>query len=217
MKRAVQLTIFIAAMTAFVSCADKHENTIINLQMAITGETNASAAYQAFAEKAAAEGHRNIANMFRAAAAAENLHVRNHNDILKGLGEAEFKPAATKPNVGSTEENLRAAIAGETEEYTAMYPGFISAAKKEKCKHANDSFNLAMNAEENHAILFSEALSILTNPAGESKVPSVIFVCEQCGGMLTNSFTKCLLCKADSELQNYVPIVFDADPKAKGK
>ena len=211
MKRVFDMTIVIVAVVAvFVSCSDKHENTIANLKVAITGETETIAIYTAFSAKATEEGYRNIANVFRAVAAAEGIHVRNHNDVLKKLGEQEYKPTAGTPTVNGTVENIQAAIDGETHEYTVKYPSLIATAKKEKCDAAVTSFTLAKLAEENHERQFTEMLIILREKS-DKEVPSKWFVCTQCGGIFTSPFQVCLLCKADTERQYFIPKVFDAE------
>jgi len=216
MKRVFHTTIlFVAVVAVFVSCSDKHENTIANLKVAITRETNASKTYEAFAAKATEEGYRNISNMFRAVAAAEAIHIDNHNNVLKKLGEPEFMPAAETPSVNSTEENIQAAINGEDNEYTVIYPGFIATAKKENCKDAVSSFTWANLAEKNHSEQFSEALKILRT-TGDRSTPSKWFVCAQCGGIFKISFTKCLICKADTDRQYFIPKVFDAERAVAG-
>ena len=201
------MTILLVGVVAFfVSCSDKHDDTVANLKVAIIGEINTYATYMAFAEKAEKDGYRNIANMFRAAAAAENIHARNHNDVLKKMGEPEFiRPTAKTLTVNGTAENIQAALDGETHEFTVTYPGFIATAKKEKCDDAVRSFSLANLAEENHESQFSKALE-----EGNENVPSKWFVCTQCGGLFDEPFTKCRLCKTDSERQYFIPMEFVA-------
>ena len=201
----------VATVFASPSCKKDPKDTIANLKVAITAEININATYTAFSEKAKDEGYRNIANMFRAAAFAETIHANNHNAVLKKLGEQEFRPTAVTPTVNSTQENLQTAIDGETYEYTEMYPGFLATAKKEDFGAAIDSFTWANLAEGNHASEFSEALRILQAIGSDEILPSKWFICEQCGGMFTNYFTKCLFCRAETDRQHYIPKVFDAN------
>jgi len=200
-----------AIVTILVSCSDKPEDTIANLKTAITGELTTNATYLAFAVKATEEGHRYIANMFLATAAAEEIHARNHNDVLKKLGEREYKPTVVALTVMGTLENIQSAVDGETHEYTVTYPGLIATAKKEKCEDAVTSFTLANLAEENHAKQYAEALKSLKDEGNDKKVSSRWFVCAQCGGMFKETFAKCSLCRADAERQYFIPRVFDAD------
>jgi len=208
MKRIFYMTIlFVAVFSIFVSCKDDYENTIANLKEAIIGETNARAKYLAFADKADEENYRSVANLFRAAAAAENIHLRSHNKVLEKMGEPEFPTTAATPTVNSTAENLQTAIYIETHEYTMTYPGFVATAEKEKCNDAVETFKLANLAEENHSKHFSTALTAIESG---NTAPLVFFVCMRCGGLFTENFTKCRLCQKETDQQYYKPLVFDA-------
>ena len=99
-----------------------------NLQEAFAGESQANRKYLAFAKKADAEGYKQVAKLFRAAADAETVHALNH---LKELG-----------GINSTKENLSEAISGETHEFQSMYPQMIADAETEGIKGALRSFNL---------------------------------------------------------------------------
>lgn len=92
--------------------------TIENLKAAITGESTASATYAAYAAKAAQEGQPLIQKLFEAASKAESVHAANHNKVLEKLG-ATMEPIDIQIHVGTTAENLKAAIAGETHELKA--------------------------------------------------------------------------------------------------
>ncbi len=91
-------------------------STLNNLKEAFAGESQANRKYLAFAKKADEEGFHQVARLFRAAAAAETVHAHNHLTVMNGIG--------------NTEENLKEAINGETEEFTEMYPSFIEEAKE---------------------------------------------------------------------------------------
>jgi len=201
MKKIIQLmalTVMIVAVA--VSCASPKPKTIQNLKDAITGETGASANYQAFSAKAAAEGYYNIAKMFAAASAAEAIHVRNHNAVLVTMNEEPFTPTAGTPTVNSTIANLMAAIEGETYEFTVMYPGFIETAIAEDCIDALDSFAMASDAEATHAYLYSEALNILNETGSDETVASIWYVCPKCGDLFNTieSVNYCPICGANS-------------------
>ncbi|MDR3331305.1 MAG: rubrerythrin family protein, partial [Synergistaceae bacterium] len=103
-----------------------------NLMSAFAGESQANRKYTAFAAAAEQAGHHDAAKLFRAAAEAETIHAL-----------AEFKIAG---KVGDTAENLKAAIEGETYEYTTMYPEFEKAAESEGQKDALYAFSLAKEA-----------------------------------------------------------------------
>ncbi|MFR2948419.1 MAG: rubrerythrin family protein [Akkermansia muciniphila] len=139
--------------------------TIENLKAAITGESTASATYAAYAAKAAQEGQPLIQKLFEAASKAESVHAANHNKVLEKLG-ATMEPIDIQIHVGTTAENLKAAIAGETHEFESMYPEFIAVAEEEGQKAAVRSFTWATEAEKEHADFYSVALKAL-----ESGIP----------------------------------------------
>ncbi|NJB67032.1 rubrerythrin [Desulfobaculum xiamenense] len=133
-----------------------------NLEAAFAGESQANRRYLAFAEKADKEGLAQVARLFRAAAAAETVHAHAHLRLLKG--------------VGSTEENLKSAIAGETHEFKEMYPAMIEDAKAEGERAAERYFGFANAVEEVHANMYRKALE---NPAGLPETS--YYVCSVCG------------------------------------
>ena len=136
-----------------------------NLQDAFAGESQANRRYTFFAEKADKEGHTQIAKLFRAAAAAETVHARNHFNAMDGIG--------------STKENLTAGVIGEHREFTAMYPSFIEQAKIDQYKRAERTFDFANQVEEVHHDLFQEALKALDS--GQEMKDEPFFVCPVCG------------------------------------
>jgi rubrerythrin len=146
-----------------------------NLMAAFAGESQANRKYLAFAKKAESEGKTNAAKLFRAAADAETLHA------LK-----EFELAG---KVGSTSENLKDAIAGETHEYTAMYPEFLENANQEGNKAAAIAFTFAMKAEEVHAKLFTEALENVNETEEVT-----YYLCPVCGNIEKTRPDKCSIC-----------------------
>ncbi len=122
-------------------------STIDNLKNAFAGESQANRKYLAFAKKADAEGFKQVAKLFRAAAEAETVHAHNHLRVLGGIR--------------STKENIQEAIGGETHEFTTMYPQMIEEAKKEGNKQALQSFEFANKVEKIHADLYQKALNNL--------------------------------------------------------
>jgi rubrerythrin len=134
-----------------------------SLREAFAGESQANRKYLAFAERADQEGHKQVARMFRAAAEAETVHAHNH---LRALGA-----------IGSTEENLKDAIAGETHEFKNMYPEMIEQAKTEGHATAERSFHLANVVEKTHAELYQGLLDGL----GAEQEEYPYFVCPVCG------------------------------------
>jgi len=151
----------IIVLMIFSSCnSPKPVKTIENLKDGIIGETTASAKYLAFAEKAKSEGLDTIAKLFVAASKAEGIHAVNHTKVLEELG---VKMEAFTPEfvVKTTEENLQAAIDGETYEQTTMYPGFLEAADAEKVEKATKTFTWAMDTEKKHKEFYTKALAML--------------------------------------------------------
>ncbi len=162
-----------------------------NLQTAYDGESNAHARYLAFAKKADEEGHGTVAQLFRAAARAEEIHAANHAVVIKKLN-AVPKADVKAPEVKSTPENLKAAIAGETYERDTMYPGFIKQARAESNRDALQTFTYAKTAEAEHATLYGDALKNLASWKGAKKT---FYVCTVCGYTTTNlNFEKCVSC-----------------------
>ena len=149
-----------------------------DLQDAFAGESQANRKYLAFAKKADAEGYKQVAKLFRAAAEAETVHALNH---LKELGA-----------IKSTKENLEAAIGGETYEFQKMYPQMILDAEQEGKKGARRSFDLANEVEKIHAALYKKALETL-GKNGEVDY----YVCEVCGNTVEGEPPdKCPICGA---------------------
>lgn len=135
-----------------------------NLQTAFAGESQANRKYLAFAAKADKEGYPQIARLFRAAADAETIHANYH---LRNMG-----------GVGSTVENLKAAIAGERYENEEMYPPMVEQAEKEGHKAARH-LGWARDAEKVHADLFTQALGALEGGADLSQMD--VYLCPVCG------------------------------------
>ena len=96
----------------------KGSKTEQNLKDAFAGESQANRRYLYFANKADVEGQNDVAALFRSTAEGETGHAHGHLEFLEAVGD----PATGLP-IGRTRDNLKAAVAGETHEYTDMYPG----------------------------------------------------------------------------------------------
>jgi rubrerythrin len=131
----------------------KSSKTLDNLKEAFAGESQANRRYLYFAQKADVEGHPDIAALFRSTAEGETGHAFGHFDHMAEVGD----PATGEP-VGSTELNLKSAVAGETYEYTEMYPGFARTARDEGFVEIAEWFETLARAEKSHAGRFSEGL-----------------------------------------------------------
>ena len=124
-----------------------------NLSEAFAGESQANRRYLWFAQKADIEGYPDTAALFRSVAEGETGHAHGHLEYLAEVGD----PASGEP-IGDTEDNLRASIAGETYEYTQMYPGFSKTAREEGFDEIGDWFETLARAEKSHAGRFGEGL-----------------------------------------------------------
>ena len=129
-----------------------------NLKAAFAGESQANRRYLYFANKADIEGQNDVAAVFRSTAEGETGHAHGHLDYLKEVGD----PATGLP-IGDTAVNLKAAIAGETHEYTDMYPGMAKTARDEGFGEIADWFETLAKAERSHANRFQKALDNLAD------------------------------------------------------
>jgi len=134
----------------------KGSKTHQNLKDAFAGESQANRRYLYFARQADIEGHPDVGGLFRDTAEAETGHAHGHLDFLKQAGD----PATGKP-IGATDQNLAAAVAGETYEYTEMYPGMAKQARSEKFDEIAEWFETLAKAEKSHAGRFQKALDSL--------------------------------------------------------
>ena len=135
----------------------KGTKTHENLKAAFAGESQANRRYLYFANKADVEGHTEVAALFRSTAEGETGHAHGHLDYLSQVGD----PATDLP-IGSSEQNLKSAVAGETHEYTDMYPGMAKAAREEGFDEIADWFETLAKAERSHANKFTKALDALS-------------------------------------------------------
>jgi rubrerythrin len=131
----------------------KGTKTHANLKYAFAGESQANRRYLYFAKQADVEGYPEVAGNFRDTAEGETGHAHGHLDYLKSVGD----PATDLP-IGDTMNNLKASVAGETHEYTDMYPGFAKAAREEGFKEIADWFETLAKAEKSHAGKFQKML-----------------------------------------------------------
>ena len=134
----------------------KGSKTEENLKAAFAGESQANRRYLYFANKADVEGHTEVAALFRSTAEGETGHAHGHLDYLAEVGD----PATDLP-IGESSLNLKAAVAGETHEYTDMYPGMAKSARDEGFDEIADWFETLAKAERSHANKFAKALDAL--------------------------------------------------------
>ena len=131
----------------------KTSKTLHNLKEGFAGESQANRRYLYFARKADIEGYPDVAGVFRDTAEGETGHAFGHFEFMEEVGD----PATGEP-VGDTTLNLKAAIAGETYEYTEMYPGFAKTAREEGFDEIAEWFETLARAEKSHAGRFQKAL-----------------------------------------------------------
>ena len=134
----------------------KGSKTAQNLRDAFAGESQANRRYLYFAQKADVEGFNDVASVFRSTAEGETGHAHGHLEFLEAVGD----PATGKP-IGDTRKNLISAVAGETHEYTDMYPGMARTAREEGFEEIADWFETLAKAERSHAGRFQRALNEL--------------------------------------------------------
>ena len=150
-----------------------------NLRASFAGESQANRRYLFFADKAEKEGYSQVARLFRAVAEAETVHARSHFNAMDGIG--------------STSENLLAAIMGEHHEFTRMYPPFIEQAESVNNERAQVSFEHANEVEQIHHGYFEEARKALE--AGRQLKNETYFVCQTCGNTVVDEVPEtCLVC-----------------------
>lgn len=171
-----------------VNTEDAKTKTIANLQAAFKGESNATARYAAFSKKAAEEGHKEIAMLFKAASNSEKIHAANHKSVLEEMG-ATTEPVVLDVTVKTTKENLEAAIEGESYEVAEMYPSFLKIANDADNQLALVSFNYAYKTEKKHKVFYEKALAALSSNTDKT-LPTTYFICPTCGNTYETSAPK---------------------------
>jgi len=161
-----------------------HDMTKTNLEAAFAGESQAHMKYLIFADQAEKDGFPNIARLFRATAYAEQVHATSHFKVLKKLSD--------------TSVNLQTGIDGETFEVEEMYPAYHAVAELQEESGAERSTRWAMEAEKEHAILYTGAKDAVDN-AGDIKGEQV-YVCSVCGWTgVGEPPHNCPICNANKE------------------
>lgn len=148
-----------------------------NLMNAFAGESQANRKYLAYAKQAEKDGLAQVAKLFRAAAEAETIHAHSH---LRMAGK-----------IGATADNLADAVAGETYEFTHMYPEMIKEAKAEGRDDVARYFDFVNKVEEVHANLYKKAIA---DPTGLAATD--YYLCNVCGYTHEGPVDKCPICGA---------------------
>ncbi len=161
------------------------ETHVADLTTALEVELKATAKYAAFARQASAEGLPEIALLFQATAKSEAVHASNHQAALEEFG-APIPQVFPDFNLGKTEENLRAAIAGEGDEVDQLYPEFIARATEVHAEMGLQSLKYSYKSELKHKALYDAAIVAL-QAHDLSKLPDQYYVCPTCGNLIADS------------------------------
>jgi len=164
------------------------ENTIKNLAVAFTGESQARNRYAMYSKIARKEGFEQIAEIFLITAENEKEHASWLFKLINELKKKSdanldvIKVEADVPTTfGNTIENLKAAIAGENFEHTKMYPEFADIAEKEGFSEIAKRIRAIAIAEKHHEERFKKILKELESGTIFKKENKVWWVCRECG------------------------------------
>ncbi|EKV56743.1 rubrerythrin family protein [Brachyspira hampsonii] len=169
------------------------KSTLDGMMQSYNGEMNASATYAEYAKKTQ---NKSVAAMFKAASAAEALHAKLLNDMALSSKLSTKALTATINTIksGTDTDNLKSGIAGETYEYTKMYPAFSKVASQENNKNVSDLMNRIASVEKTHAALYNKTMQDLN---ANKTLPTVYYLCPVCGYVEAGSApAKCPLCNA---------------------
>lgn len=179
--------------------AVKNAMTFDFLHSAFGGESLAHMRYLIWADTAEKEGFPNVARLFKAIAYAEEVHAKNHFNVIDGKTEDFTVTAGGVFGTGTTAENLQGAINGERHEVEQMYPVYMNAAEFQNEPAAKVSFHRALEAEKIHVQLFQKALDAVK--AGKDIELKAIYICPVCGHtVLDEPPEKCPVCGAKREM-----------------
>lgn len=171
--------------------AVKTTSTLENLMAAFNGESNAQARYLAFAEKAKAEGYVHLSKLFQATAMGEGVHAAKFSKLITAM-KGTPKATLEKPKVGTTEENLEAALAGENHEVDKLYDGYLKQAESEKNEAVTRAFSQVKTVEAIHAALFKQGLVQVT----QRETNADYYTCKVCGNVVAKlNFDFCPVCQ----------------------
>jgi len=172
--------------------------TAANLRSAYGGESMAHMRYIRWADAADEDGFPKVARLFRAISFAEQIHATSHFDVMEDVGGGFLVASMAGFGVGTTSENLAAAIEGETFEVEEMYPAFMAAAKAQEEASSERSMRLALSAEKVHAVMFTKAKKSVD--AGKDAQLGPVQICTVCGHTAEGDApAACPLCGASSK------------------
>ncbi len=170
----------------------KGTKTELNLHEAFAGESQARNKYTYFASVAKKEGYEKIAAIFLETAENEKEHAKMHFKLLNGIG--------------STAENLRAAAAGETDEFTEMYPRMAQEAKEEGFSEISALFTMIAKIEKSHQERYKLLLEEVVAGTVFSRKESARWRCRNCG-YIHEGLDALKICPACKHPQAYFELV----------
>lgn len=158
----------------------KGTETEKNLLKAFAGESQARNRYTYFASVARKEGYRQIEALFSETADNEREHAKRFFKFLEG-GDLEITAAYPAGKIGSTVENLKAAAAGEHEEWTELYPAFAEVAKQEGFSEVVAAFTMIAKVEKEHEERYLKLADNIEKGSVFKKEATVRWKCRNCG------------------------------------
>ncbi|HNY26837.1 MAG TPA: rubrerythrin family protein [Candidatus Sumerlaeota bacterium] len=158
----------------------KGSKTEKHLMMAFAGESQARNRYDYFAGKAKKDGFIQIADIFTETALQEKEHAKRFFKFLEG-GMLEIQASFPAGVIGTTAENLKAAAAGEYEEWTDLYPNFAKVAREEGFEDVARVFEAVIVAEKQHEHRYLGLLKNVEAGTVFKKDKSVKWRCRNCG------------------------------------
>jgi rubrerythrin len=187
----------IEANTTTKEHMDAESKTIENMQLAYRKEKTATAKYEAFSKKAEEEGYHNIALLYNAVSASENIHAINHKAVIEDAGSTV--PVLTPVyKVKTTKENLSDDINGEGYVAKTMYPDHLKSAETADNQIAYLSLSYAMKTDLKHKFFFEQALGDINSNTLNS-LPFKYYVCPDCGNTYTVPPKHCDLSLTDRD------------------
>jgi rubrerythrin len=158
----------------------KGSKTEINLLKAFAGECQARTRYDFFASQARKDGLEQIAAIFAETALNEKEHAKKFFQFLEG-GPLEIIAQYPAGKIGTSEENLKAAAEGETEEFTILYPEFARIAEEEGYREVASAFKLIAKIEKAHAAQYEKLHKNLQEGKVFKRDGVVVWKCRNCG------------------------------------
>ncbi|MCE5189162.1 MAG: rubrerythrin family protein [Clostridiaceae bacterium] len=163
------------------------------LHSAYGGESMAHMRYLIWGDLAEKEGFPNTAKLFRAISFAEQVHATNHYRAIGGETAGSTVTAGGIFGPNKTADNLRGAIMGELHEVEQMYPVYLNTAELQNEPEARRSFHFALEAEKQHAVLYQQALDVVS--AGKDIALDSVYICPVCGHTVLNGAPEhCPIC-----------------------